>query len=587
MKKKMKSIITFITVGIIAVNTVGFSVGAAETDLLSVEKFENYYDNTTQATGSEIFGDVDFDGQLKVKDATAIQKYVANSVTFNNNQKSLADVDGDDTVTVRDASSIQKAVAKVIGGVPISRLYNWDFSRKSISVSILKSGQAKVKFKVSAPGYYEFKASGVEGNTNFSITLPSEKGGYTGHNRLFVYLTAGIYEINIINRSATAVNSVINYTYSKEFSLFDETKAINMFAKPITVNPNGKNVLLKINGADFTDSVKLETIGDDPKITSIHLYDSTMSLVRECTALVDNVGNATGNIPAYNYMSDYYYVYITYGDGGSDFKLSCSSMSSRLIADADEVAFDTATKIRGEYLVEGSGSDVVDYSLLSASYKFTPSKTGYYKIYAVGNSFGELRYSIYSAEELKLGMDNPIYSKQYESDLENIKLTDVEELKVSQDYYIVFTGKVFGNGRVNFKVVNSSAQEYDTYHSGDVALDKNSIAKYSKEIKVGDTVMVETAFEDDTKWFKFTATENMKVVVYSEKSYDAYLTVLDRNFNEIARIDDISLFESLDFAGIANVKAGDIYYLGASSYEASGDFYSMSLVKESLYNPMS
>lgn len=54
------------------------------------------------------------DGDITVIDATEVQKYVAHSVAFTNDQFTAADVDHDNTITVKDATTIQKFVANII-----------------------------------------------------------------------------------------------------------------------------------------------------------------------------------------------------------------------------------------------------------------------------------------------------------------------------------------------------------------------------------------------------------------------------------------------------------------------------------------
>ena len=58
-------------------------------------------------------GDVNLDGTVNVKDATAIQKQVAGIINFDDTSLGLADYDGDLRITVRDATEIQKAVAGI------------------------------------------------------------------------------------------------------------------------------------------------------------------------------------------------------------------------------------------------------------------------------------------------------------------------------------------------------------------------------------------------------------------------------------------------------------------------------------------
>ena len=59
-----------------------------------------------------LLGDADADGKISVKDATAIQKFVA-KYTVENFSEILSEVDGDSKLTVKDATAIQKYCAKI------------------------------------------------------------------------------------------------------------------------------------------------------------------------------------------------------------------------------------------------------------------------------------------------------------------------------------------------------------------------------------------------------------------------------------------------------------------------------------------
>ncbi|MDD6251451.1 MAG: dockerin type I repeat-containing protein, partial [Oscillospiraceae bacterium] len=101
MRKFLKLIGAFTVLAMLLSVGMG-TYSAAQSETFAIGNFENYYDESDNPSGSEIFGDVDFDSELKVKDATLIQKYVAESVVFNENQEKLADVDGDGIVSVKD-----------------------------------------------------------------------------------------------------------------------------------------------------------------------------------------------------------------------------------------------------------------------------------------------------------------------------------------------------------------------------------------------------------------------------------------------------------------------------------------------------
>ncbi len=62
---------------------------------------------------STLLGDLDCDGRLTVRDATALQKYVAGMVGLNTQDKINADFNFDGKINVRDATAIQKRLARL------------------------------------------------------------------------------------------------------------------------------------------------------------------------------------------------------------------------------------------------------------------------------------------------------------------------------------------------------------------------------------------------------------------------------------------------------------------------------------------
>lgn len=581
MRKFLKLIGAFTVLAMLLSVGMG-TYSAAQSETFAIGNFENYYDESDNPSGSEIFGDVDFDSELKVKDATLIQKYVAESVVFNENQEKLADVDGDGIVSVKDASAIQKAVAELINGVPMSRVYDWDMKEKSLTVSLLKKGRAKVNLSVPESGYYYFTVEGVSDRPGFFVALQTDRGAYSSHSKLSVYLEKGSHEIDIYNDSTGDLTTNLSYYYSKEFTNFSKDTAVSVNGKPIEIKAGTKSLLLKVKGTEITNPVIIKSEGTDPKIYSVSLYDSSLSLISNNSILKADNSNIQGFLPAYEYMSDYYYVYITHKAGGSGYTLTCGSTSEILMSSAKGLSLDNEVEIHGEYIEDENS----DYTLIKSCCKFTPAKTGYYKFCLTSNSIGELNYRIYEKSALQSSMSNPIYKISAASEMATFSLTDVENLQSGVDYYVVVEGKVYGKSCVNFKASASTLAEYEKIHENDPPSNNSEIAKNSSSINVGDKVFVELGSDKEIKWFKFTAKENLRVVVYSEKSDDAFLVVLDKNFNEVGRFDDIRLYGSLDFAALGEVKSGEVYYLGAGSYQGDGDFYSLSLVKELNYVPI-
>ena len=67
----------------------------------------------TNPSVSGKYGDVNGDGNISVKDATAIQKHVANLEKIAAEREALADVNGDTFINIKDATAIQKYIAQL------------------------------------------------------------------------------------------------------------------------------------------------------------------------------------------------------------------------------------------------------------------------------------------------------------------------------------------------------------------------------------------------------------------------------------------------------------------------------------------
>lgn len=73
-----------------------------------------YYGDGEYGTEPYSLGDVNCDGQVNIKDATAIQKHLASISTLSDTGLNLADADGDGQVNIKDATTIQKKLAGII-----------------------------------------------------------------------------------------------------------------------------------------------------------------------------------------------------------------------------------------------------------------------------------------------------------------------------------------------------------------------------------------------------------------------------------------------------------------------------------------
>ena len=67
----------------------------------------NFEVNVLPSQGTLITGDVNGDGVISIVEATMLQKYLANLVTFDDEQIAVADTNGDGSVSIADATQIQ------------------------------------------------------------------------------------------------------------------------------------------------------------------------------------------------------------------------------------------------------------------------------------------------------------------------------------------------------------------------------------------------------------------------------------------------------------------------------------------------
>lgn len=75
---------------------------------------DSYLDEPIVPEVSFEMGDVNRDGKLNIKDATAIQKHAAKMIDFDAEQITLADYNADGKINVKDATMIQKKIANLI-----------------------------------------------------------------------------------------------------------------------------------------------------------------------------------------------------------------------------------------------------------------------------------------------------------------------------------------------------------------------------------------------------------------------------------------------------------------------------------------
>ncbi|MBQ4105167.1 MAG: dockerin type I repeat-containing protein [Clostridia bacterium] len=92
-----------------------------ETELELGLVFPPCEENPNKPDVKGILGDANEDGTVNIKDATAIQKHIANLITLSEKGLKLADADGNTNVNIKDATAIQKHIAGMDTGFDIGK----------------------------------------------------------------------------------------------------------------------------------------------------------------------------------------------------------------------------------------------------------------------------------------------------------------------------------------------------------------------------------------------------------------------------------------------------------------------------------
>lgn len=83
---------------------------------------------TTTPSQSYLYGDINLDNLVNVKDAVQISKYVVDKATFTELQQKAADVNGDGSIDVKDATLIQKYSVKLVTSFPAGSTFTYGSS---------------------------------------------------------------------------------------------------------------------------------------------------------------------------------------------------------------------------------------------------------------------------------------------------------------------------------------------------------------------------------------------------------------------------------------------------------------------------
>ena len=592
MKKAIK-ILSLIMVTTLILSSVAVSASAAE--------FWDYYPEYEEPYYS--FGDVDLNESITVKDATALQKYLAKIITLSEDALYYADVDGNEKVTISDVTCIQKYVAKIIDIFPVedyapdySFVLNFD-NYPCFDVELTADSAVEIMFTVEVGGYYNIFARADE-DTPVYLDLTSEDmeehwiARYSGGSYLiYAKLEPGVYYAYMYLEYGEDTTVEFNAGMT-DYVPFAQGDAVELNIGDRIDHKAGKDIpLYKVNVEkleSYGDQLCVYADGENPLVNML-CYDKDYRIVSE------GYDDGTGKIMLDIYddgENTEYYILITQEEGGSDFTLCCDTYYGMLRGEAVNAELGTIDEIALEEYVEEYEGETLTFYITQAVHKFAPEKSGYYSFnYYCDNATGVMAV----VADLN-DVDNAyILIDMCE---EAARLYDVLYLDAGVEYYIISIIEADEAGTVDFTVLESDEEEYNEAQNKNNFFESSDDEAQYKEISIGDTVEVNFSADREefvTEDFVFTAEEDSTIVLYSEGSQDACVYVLDDEML-LHLGDDIRtlisadgqdvLYESFDFAVIGTVEKGETVYFGVGSNEFSGDSFTFTVLNEADYIPV-
>lgn len=144
----------------------------------------------------QLYGDVYYDMDVNIMDATAIQQHLANITELETNQYEAADVDGDSKITILDATTIQQYLANMITEFPAGEYYLIDKYLYDVIPSYM-SGKAQVgvpvDFTVDGYAYPNPETRYLYVNNELVDTAVNEDETLT-----YTFPQVGVYTVKVV-----------------------------------------------------------------------------------------------------------------------------------------------------------------------------------------------------------------------------------------------------------------------------------------------------------------------------------------------------------------------------------------------------
>lgn len=587
MKKLTRAIALILTLGLLLSATSLLTISAAG--------FENYY-----APADSLFGDADGDGKLSVKDATAVQKYLAKMIDLKRQAQLVADVDGNSKLSISDATDIQKYLANIIDCFDASPTLVCEADGEAVRVEVEMESSVYCTVKIPKTGYYRFMTRRISGGTcYFRIYDGKEIARYTDSDssvaETYAYLSAGKYRVELGSSYMADVDvNEFSVTSAEDKQPFDASRVTTL--KPgdkIDVKAGEGTKVFKVdpkNIDDFYDGHIVYTEGAETKVT-MYEYDKYMDGYEISDSAEEGVNALASLCFNRGENSPWSYLVVTQEEGGSDYTLICEGYIDYKLSLSEKITSPYSGDIKLELQPEGIYSGGKEYAL-------TPEESGYYKLsvevddmlYAYGTGMGESLENKFSDR----GAFNTVLTKDDGS------VTCIDYLEEGKTYYVfpyVFSET---DDTANLSITSATEEEFakwdeefqqqlDEWYGW---MDETADLTDYTEIKLNEEAYVSLLgweqtenYEDDVKLFKFTATEDMTVVAYSRDSECSSMTVYDENGGHLGHYSESGSL-SCDFTVYGTLKAGESCYFELTTYGYYGDAFYFSVVDVNDYQPI-
>lgn len=544
---------------LLCMSAVAVSAEEVDSDITPEDVFVDLYpvSESEEYVQSLFVGDVNNDFKVDVRDATLIQKYLADLVVLDESILNFnADTDGDWVVTIKDVTAIQKAVALLTNGVPVQPVATYTGS--DIDMSIMSFGSGIVHLEVAKGAFYNINVSDpylqfliLDGDYNI-LNVCNSYYDYLQAGSYIIYLTNFIYE--------ETLDLSLSISSSDEFELFDVEDAIDVFPTNGTNFNAGEGpwVLRVPTNEDIT--IYTEGLNSDLNVMA---FSKDLKLT-----YADLIGSYDGDLfgtsspESFEDGEEYFYVYITQNEGGSDFVLYCNLFTDYLDSISIKVSIGSSYTIEVyDYGFEYEGLEL---------FSFTPNTSGYYKI-CCSVPGGEGYFEVDDYDEF------------YQSFTINNEGSGVVYLTTGKTYYInAYIWSEYDISDNSFVITTSNEDEYNDSlkDNSDSSYDEFEIPTDCETISVEETKTVSLTEDEPVKWFKLTAVDNETVIIFSEGSDDALLEVYNSEGELIGYCDDMGEpFNSNDFSAIGDVMAGEEYYLCISSWGDDSAGFTVSVIR--------